>query len=240
MSVHSIPPAGFKEACEAVSRLITARHFRKARRLAWKTLGTGKFACFTQAQFLIALTCNLTNRHEDALAAHERARHQCDDFTTQWDGDFMRDHALWAIRARHFDEAQQFIEQARVLHGADKNRMACLLMAEARLRYAQGRYSDAIMLHRLANNNWIELGNAANQQWTFNNYIHWLKALIATGNDPQHAEVRKLEQLLIKGNAQFGSREHQIRLFIILKFGQCGNALDDRLQRAVFSLSTRR
>ncbi len=239
MSEHPTPPAGFKEACDAVTRVITARHFGKARRLAWKTLDTGKFAGFAQAQFLIALTSNLTNRHPDALAAHERAR-TCADFTLEWDGDFTRDHALWAIRARHFDEAQRFIEQARQLHRLDDNRMACLLMAEARLRYAQGRYADAIMLHRLADKGWIELGNTANQQWRFNNYIHWLKALIALGHDRHDTEVRQLEQLLTDGNARYGSREHEVRRKLILQFGQRGNVLDDKLQRVVFNLSARR
>lgn len=220
-----------------IDELVRARRFRSAYRLAWALPDSTEVPAITEVHFLRALTANLANHHNDAVKAHEYAVQHCSDFTTVWDGDFERDHLLWAIRSRQFGQACHHLQMARVLHEGDPNRMTGLVMGEGRLLYAQEDYFEALELHRHAETSWRKLGVRADPQWQFNNRVHLLKAMLAHGYHPQHTEVQEVTQQLIDTVHLHGSRSIRLMLWAVQNYGQPANRADDLLQRTRHTVS---
>ncbi|PLS81142.1 hypothetical protein CYG49_02795 [Candidatus Saccharibacteria bacterium] len=125
--------------------------------------------------FQMSLVNRLLVRDEDAHQCHLRAK-QCPGYDQLIEGDFVRDYCLAMIRRGKLATAYELLLEARDLHGNDPNRMAALLMAEGRLKYAAQEYTAADELFVSANLAWYELGHRADRQWIANNRFHWLKA----------------------------------------------------------------
>lgn len=237
MNKHTEPSDALRALRFRIDELVRVRHFGSAYRLAWALPDSAQVPAITELHFLRALTANLTNHHDQAEAAHVHALNHCPDFTPLLDGDFERDHLLWAIRARKFEVARWHLRQARRRHEDDDNRMAGLLMGEARLFYGEGDYFEAIDLHRQAEAEWNKLGVRADPQWQFNNRVHLLKAMLAHNYHPQHTEVQEVTQQLIDTMHLYGSRSIRLALWADQRYGRPANRADDLLQRTRHVLS---
>jgi len=150
--------------------------------------------------FAVALAANLTNRSAPALKAYLRAR-ACDDFTDLLDGDFHRDFAIHAIRRGKLQQAMLHLSEILRLHvvpfldtdgiasaatffsalaeldmTAYANRCFAGLGVMGRFEQAAGRPQQAFEFHAIADAGWRRYAVLADQQWQYDNLIHWLLA----------------------------------------------------------------
>lgn len=228
----------FNKRCERISLLVNRRLMEAAHDLARKLVrdvrkvqeGPRNYA---RAYFLLHLIICTANKdggpHQSQKLIDEASR--CDDFTPTIHGDMLRDRVLGLIRAPYSDNlqiAERLFPRIRELHAGDLNRQACLTSVGGRLAYAYGERARAAQLHERAQNAWSSLGNVADQQWIYNNLLHWLKAVIATqGRKSPLAQqlVRRITTDCPKGAKRRSSEARIIQLPII------GNWMHDLVLR---------
>lgn len=162
--------------------------------------------------FQLALLANLTKH--DPTPFQEKAR-LAPDYTTTLEGDMIRDDALRAIRTRKFDRAQQLIDEVARLHVGNPNRVACLLMVEARLASAQGNFAEANALHQQAADLWYTAGPDADPEWIRTNQFHWLRTAIMMRKKDL---AKVLLQNVVKGEPTGSNRITAGKL--MLRFGK--------------------
>lgn len=114
------------------------------------------------------------------------------------EGDILRDTAFAQLRVEditpeELGQVEVFIQEAAQLHEGDENRQAALEGARGRLAFARGEYENANEYHQKADEMWSNLGEEANMQWAYNNYLPHLRAVAALGDrEAAEALTRKI------------------------------------------------
>jgi hypothetical protein len=180
-----------------------------------------------QAYFLWHLTLCLSGRVDTAMTIVHFARASCPDFTPAMEGDMYRDQVIAYIRKgddRSLASAAALLFPIENVHQDDPNRMACLQGVRGQLAYADRDYMLAERLHREADDAWRELGNEANNQWTYNNLVHWLKATAAL-HGGRSIKARQLEHR-IRTECPQGAKS-RLREAQLIRLPFIGNLLHD-------------
>jgi hypothetical protein len=125
-----------------------------------------------QAWLKFHLACLLVENTTQADYAHEQAK-LCEGYEDV-SRHIVRDQILFIIRHRKAHLYPYATAELRRLREetTDPNEQLCLLMVRARLTAACGRYHSAIEQHRRAEAGWSKL-DEPNDQWRFNNLVHW-------------------------------------------------------------------
>lgn len=115
-------------------------------------------------------------------------------------GDMLRDQLLGLVRfpimSDALDVARSLPAQIESLHSGDRNRLACLTDARARLRAAEGDLDDAYLLHSTAHQEWKALPTGqADPNWVHFNLVHWLRTSIKLWGR-NHTRTKRVMSLL--------------------------------------------
>lgn len=228
----------FEDTLKRIEALITGRNhvrdFDAAYRLAAQA--TQLFPAQPAVWSQLVLAANLTDRHSAALEAQTEANKQCSTWTAIDQGDCERDHALYSIPHRKFDQARRHTEAAREFHKGDADRSALLDMVDGQWWYALKEYAKALDCYLTAVSKWEALEQRAQTeedvdpprpQWRFNNDRRRLKAIVALQGS--RGEARELYKSLLQRMPQYGSVDLSWRLHLVMT-GRIGNWVDTRME----------
>lgn len=128
-------------------------------------------------RYLVALLLN------NMVAAAEYASHlrTLPGFSEVDLGDMLRDQVLGIVRNREasqYDNALNLVVQVQRLHNRNKNRELCIMGAHGRLMEAMGDHERALLLMLSADRGWAAIGEKANKQWRYNNWVHLQRQLV--------------------------------------------------------------
>lgn len=158
------------ENLEIAEQLINSRQWETAADFCEQV--AGRWNDNIEAWLKFHLACLLIENTTQADYAHEQAK-LCEGYEDM-SRHILRDQILFIIRHRKSalypfaaTELRRLREEA-----TDPNEQLCLLMVRARLSTACGNYHSAIAQHRLAEAIWCQL-HEPNNQWRFNNLVHW-------------------------------------------------------------------
>ena len=203
-----------------VDALINKGRWHRALRIVRTNTFELKYMKNQQYWFLRALAELLAGK-VSMLSYCQRRAGGCPDYAEWIEGDFLRDHALFLIRARRYPEAAACLDKAKKYH-ASPDRLAVLTMSFGALAYATGYYQDALQLFEGANRLWYELKirhEPANDQWIKNCRFRLLKA---------QARLGRIDSKLVGEIKEYDpSRLRRWRASLIWLLGAFGNRLDD-------------
>ena len=175
----------FEEQRHVVEHLMDRRNLTAAHAAARRLVEN--FPDEIQAYFVLNLVCCLSRKaggpqQTPVIIAEARARCPL-TFTPIIEGDMLRDQVVGMVRfdTRRLRSAVPILAEIQALHAGDSNRSACLLDIRGRVFYARRLYDSAVAMHQRANESWEQLGDASDPVWVYNNWVHWLKARVATG-----------------------------------------------------------
>lgn len=134
---------------------------------------------------------------QDTETQLERAR-ASSGYNELMAGDIIRDAALGLLREGNPDEAERTLAGAYEYHQGNTNRMAALLMSEARIHFARSQYALARSAHERAYRMWRTAPDADRQ---------WVMKITSTGS-------RRTPLSATETSASFGRFTRRIRGWI--------------------------
>ena len=213
------------ENLETLKSYINSGRWPKALKLARNAEFEKTFRDSAHYWFLRSLIEQLFGHPDGAPYCHRQAE-ACPDYSSNMEGDFIRDEALKLIRRKKLRQASLLLEQVEPFHHG-WNRKAVLLMSRGCLAYAKRDHAAAIAFFKNAEKHWhhMEQNNAPyDTQWRSNNRFHLLKALVA-----MQLDTKDIYALIAKTDA---SAMHQRRARLITKH-RWANRLDDLVVRCL-------
>lgn len=184
----------FRPRYDDVMQAINQRGFRRALEPAYcLAVESDRAEAWFQYNLAVCLTGLCGGATEGSPGLIDKIK-ECRDHTPHVEGDARRDRANALVtgrpRKRDLWAADMEIVEVKRLHEGDENRMLVLRGTKGRLAYARKQYALANDTHYLADKGWRELGELADQQWVYNNLIHWLKAVVKQcGRTSDHAAM---------------------------------------------------
>ena len=222
----------FKEGCNQVRRGIGRRNLEPAYNLA-KWLER-RYPDHADTYNVLNLVVCLIDRDGGGRCSQrliDKAR-ECTDYTDLLGGDMQRDRVIGLTRyARDNDDlvlAEQLIDEAERLHDGDPNRLACLKDVRGRLAYARGAHTDAVALHSEAHRLWDGMYTGADQNWVYNNLVHWLKAVVAEQGAWSRQAGRLSALIRVQRPEGAPNRHREAR---VIRTPLIGNRIHDALTR---------
>lgn len=219
-----------------LEQLINKGKFREARRQATALDEGSESAGF---YFWAALAEILDPWGSDVWAVrYITAARDAEDYTPILEVDILRDQAQLVLKKAEIGKAlglanssyKLLLDIEDVVDPIDwANRAAVHLMVMGRIYLADGRADEAQTQHRTADQQFRELGNAANKQWELNNGFHWLRAAAAAG---EHVDYRFTQFGWVIDNDP--NRLRRLRAHLLMQFGRVAYRLDDRIVRRLF------
>ncbi len=100
-------------------------------------------------------------------------------YTPLLQGDFQRDVARMNIRARHFKDAENALQNAEALSTGDRARTGAQTTVKGHLAFGRKQYKKAAQLYRAAHVYWKRLAGKEAEQGALDTAFHLIKAAIA-------------------------------------------------------------
>ena len=210
--------------------LIENGKWRRALRIARTSAFELEHMKTSRYWFLRTLTELLVGK-ADMLTYCLRRANSCPDYVPWIEGDFLRDHALFLIRAgRHAEAAACLVKAAR--HHTSQDRIAVFTMCIGALANSVGQFESALGFFQDANDLWHDLklrNEPATDQWIKNNRFRLLKVQARLGHmdSELYEKIRKYDP----------SRIRRIRARLIWQLGMPASALDDWIVRTFTKLN---
>lgn len=158
----------------AMAEMIGQARFKQAMLAAREHEETEGIDPSLDFQFQYAVATRAAGYDATAQYARILTHEEC---TLQMRGDTYRDLAMMTFALGNDDDAWTYLARARQAFTGDPNRLASVLMVEARFLIVGGEPELALDLHRQAHRLWLSAGDSATRTWMRTNLFYWLRVL---------------------------------------------------------------